>query len=300
MNGLVEKTILILLLMTTNSHAQQTKKDTSPPPSKPKFSAPTTKPKFGAPEVSDKKSDPKPKFSAPDGKTSNDQKPRTDPAHLSQKAQAAKEARSERKYQESVKASQPPKQKYTTSDGKQVEVRTAGKTVETIRNQPSTILQPEVRREVAVKHIHHYNYHHDYNWYSHQPVVYVGGGYSSAFWWMMSEWSAERRAMWLYHNRYHIEQDAYERGLRDAEVSRRVAELENRRVAINPDYVDQEFVSDPSIMYDQHYLEAAYNPTAKADPEAALAVLKVLGCLTLVGVVMFGFYYLVFVARWGR
>jgi hypothetical protein len=53
--------------------------------------------------------------------------------------------------------------------------------------------------------------------------MYIGGGYNPAFWWMMSEWDAERRARWLYHNQNTIERDAYERGMQDAKVAEYVA-----------------------------------------------------------------------------
>jgi len=80
----------------------------------------------------------------------------------------------------------------------------------------------------------------------------------------MSEWSAERRAMWLYNNRSNIESSAYQRGAQDAEVQARLAALEAQGTAPNPDYVDPELADNPDIQYSQEYIEAAYNPTVVA------------------------------------
>lgn len=298
----------------------------SPPPAPPKADPPkdSGKPKFSAPPntsppKSDDKDKEKPKFSAPPpkdpGKTpvvppkTNDlAKPKVDPNNVSGKAQAAKEARSERKYEESLKATQAPKPKYTAPNGKEVNIKPDSRQVAAIRNQPSEILRPEVRQQHTVTHIHTYHYHHDYNWYRTQPVVYVGGGYSSAFWWMMAEWSAERRALWLYHNRHNIEHDAYMRGVQDAQVAQIVARMEAQKVVRDAGYIDPEFNRSPHLMYDDDYVEACYNPVVvhqranhtPTDPGAALHVLAILGIIVLLGVIAFGVYYFVFQARWGR
>ena len=142
-------------------------------------------------------------------------------------------------------------------------------------------------------HVNHYHYSHPYSWYYSQPTIYVGGGYSSSFWWMMSEWSAERRAMWLYNHQNVIERDAYERGMRDAAVAARVAELRAGNTPVNSDYVDPEFVDDPGMMYTQEHVEAIYNPhVAGLDlwPLFWLAII-ILFCLAI--------YVLVFKVRWG-
>ena len=77
----------------------------------------------------------------------------------------------------------------------------------------------------------------------------------------MSEWNAERRARWLYHNQGSIERDAYERGMKDAAVAAELAKLKAQNVSANPDYVDEDFSDNPDLMYSQEYVEAAYNPT---------------------------------------
>lgn len=289
--------------------SQSDKPKFSPPPSAsspPKVDPPKndSKPKF-SPPPSTPKADP-PKGPSTTGPPKDSAKPKSDP-NVGGKAQAAKEARSERKFEESQKAVAPPKPKYTAPNGKEVSIKPDSRGVSAIRNQPSEILRPEVRQQHTVTHIYQYNYRHDYGWYYSQPVVYVGGGYSSAFWYMMSEWSAERQALWLYHNQNNIERDAYERGLRDAEVARIVARMNSQQVRRDPDYIDHEFNRSPHLMYDDDFVEAAYNPTVvqhrtnttPTDPGAALNVLAILGCIVLGGLILWGVYYLVFRARIG-
>ena len=92
----------------------------------------------------------------------------------------------------------------------------------------------------------------------------MGGGYSSAYWYMMMEWSAQRRAMWFYNNRSNISASAYQRGVQDAEVQQRLAALEAGGTAPNADYVDPEMADNPGMQYSQDYVEAAYNPTVVA------------------------------------
>lgn len=127
--------------------------------------------------------------------------------------------------------------------------------------------------------------------------MYVGGGYSPAFWWMMSEWDAERRARWLYNNQNKIERDAYERGMQDAKVAEYVAKMKAENTPVNSDYVDDEFKDDPSAMYTQEHLEAVYNPTVV---DHSRTVLIVIGVVFLGGLTIMGLGWLVFIKRWGK
>jgi hypothetical protein len=216
---------------------------------------------------------------------------------MSEKARANKEVASQKKYQESVKATAPPKPSYTTNDGKKVDVRTNSKNVEYIRNQPSSRLTPEYRERNINIHVTNFGYAHPYSYYCGQPAFYVGGGYSSVFWWMMMDWSAERRAMWLYNHQHEIDRSAYERGMRDAQVSQQVAQLQARNFQPDPDYVDPEFKDDPSMQYDQHFVEAAYNPTV-VETHSSTSVLAIIGGGVIVFLVAVGIYVLVFKVRW--
>jgi hypothetical protein len=148
-------------------------------------------------------------------------------------------------------------------------------------------------------HIHNYGYSRPYDWYYSQPTFYVGGGYSSAFWWMMmTDWTAERRAYWLYHNQANIERDAYERGMKDAAVAAEIAKLKAQGVKPNPDYVDKEFSDNPDLMYDQDYVEAAYNPVVVEEHSSGVGtVLLWFLVIIIAGAVV---CILVFKVRWGR
>lgn len=110
---------------------------------------------------------------------------------------------------------------------------------------------------------------------------------------MMSEWSAERRARWLYHNQNVIEREAYERGMKDAAVAAELARLQTEGVQPNPDYVDDEFKENPDLMYEQEYVEAAYNPVVvETRPQGS--------ALRILGVCCFLAYLLFFKIRWGN
>ena len=226
------------------------------------------------------------------GDNASSKKPTSQTA--STKANAAKEAQSQRIYEESKKATAPPKPAYKTPEGRTVNVRTDSAVVKTIRNNPSTYYNQPARQQRSETHIHHHHYSQPYDWYYSQPRVYVGGGYSSAFWWMMSEWSAERRAQWFYHNQNVIERDAYERGMRDAAVANRVAELKAQGARVDPDYVDPEFSQDPSLMYTQDHIEAVYNP--KVSNNHALTIFL---WIIIISFVLFSAYVLLFRVRWG-
>lgn len=116
----------------------------------------------------------------------------------------------------------------------------------------------------------------------------------------MTEWSAERRAQWLYHNRDTIERDAYERGMKDAQVAQLVASMEAKQVARDPNYIDPEFKDDPSLMYDQEYIEAVYNPTVKESSGAGYVVLWIFCGLLVVAVVGAAGYVVLFKLRFNK
>jgi hypothetical protein len=207
----------------------------------------------------------------------NNQKPNAGSGGIAQseKARAAKQESSRKEYVAQQKASAPPKEKYVRSDGKEVKIDAKSKVTETIRNRPSTDYTPERRTVRVTEHVTHYHYHHPYSWYGSQPYVYVGNGYSSSFFWiMMYEWDAQRRADWLYHNRDRIERSAYDQGIRDAQVQARLSELERQRVPRNRDYIDRDFTSNPDLMFDDDYVEAAYNPQIRVSAPPSQVVVS--------------------------
>ena len=54
-----------------------------------------------------------------------------------------------------------------------------------------------------------------------------------------------------------------------------------QNVTPNPDYLDNEFAQDPSVMYTQEYIEAAYNPEVSTGGGVALTIL--LGIVIITG-----------------
>lgn len=115
---------------------------------------------------------------------------------------------------------------------------------------------------------------------------------------MMMEWNAERRARWLYNNQANIEAAAYQEGMKDAAVAAELARLKAENTAVDPNYVDSEFKDNPDLMYDQDYVEAAYNPTV-VEPQGS-SVLSVLATLVIIGVIGYIVYFLVFKMRFGN
>ena len=113
------------------------------------------------------------------------------------------------------------------------------------------------------------------------------------------EWNAERRARWLYNHQSTIDQAAYQKGMQDAQVAAEIARLKAENAAVDPDYVDPEFADNPDLMYDQEFVEAAYNPTV-VQPVQKHSWLQVFVWLIIVGVLFFVAYWLVFKFRFGE
>lgn len=100
------------------------------------------------------------------------------------------------------------------------------------------------------------NYSHPYGYYASQPYINVGGGYSPIFWWMMMEWSADRRAEWMYHHQNTMNQTVYkETIIKDPELAAEIEKLKAANVAVNPEYVDKDFKDNPDLMYSQEYIQ---------------------------------------------
>lgn len=104
--------------------------------------------------------------------------------------------------------------------------------------------------------------------------------------------------MWLYHNQNHIEKSAYERGMQDAAVAAELAKLKAANAKIDPDYVDPEFKEDPSLMYDDEYVQAAYNPKVVETPEKKSSFLWTVVWYTFILGAIGGVVWLVFIKKW--
>lgn len=300
---------------SSSSSSKKPKFGSSSSSSKPKFgssSKPSTsssKPKFGSsssskkPSAGSSTSSSKPKFGS-GSKPSTSQRPSSPGSSRpstssSAKTRAAQQATSKRKYEETKRATAPPKPSYTNSHGKTVNVRRDSATVKSIRSRPSSYYTPAAREQRVTVHVSNH-YSHPYSYYHSQPYYYVGGGYSSAFWYMMMEWNAERRARWLYHNRSNIDSAAYQRGIQDAEVQARLAALEAQNTPRNTDYVDPEFADNPDMQYSQEYIEAAYNPTVVASSGNAGAAGTAFVWIIVIFVGVIAVWFVMTKLRWGN
>jgi hypothetical protein len=153
---------------------------------------------------------------------------------------------------------QQPKSTYTTPNGKSVQIDKNAPQVSNIRNNLDT--HKYETRNTRIEHHYHTHYGDRYGYYRSQPIIYVGGGYSSLFWYSMLDWSLERRAAWLYHNQYTIDSALYNQQLQNAELRVEIERLKARNVSVNKSYVDPEFNNNVDLMYDDNYVQAVYNP----------------------------------------
>ncbi len=99
--------------------------------------------------------------------------------------------------------------------------------------------------------------HNYYAPYWSRPVVVYNDNYNSFFWWWLLDQSLEDRAYWAYHHRYDMD-DARYRSLvyQDLALENRVAELEQRQVPRDPNYVPAGM--DRDLMYTDNYVNRVY------------------------------------------
>lgn len=157
------------------------------------------------------------------------------------------------------KPSSAPKSSYKSKSGKTVNIDPNSSSTKNVRSMSSN---DYANRSTRVERHYHTHYGDRYDYYRSQPHVYVGGGYSSLFWYSMMDWSLERRAMWLYHNQHSINAQLYQQQLQNAQLQAQIAQLQAQGVARNPNYVDSEYANSPDLMYSDEYVTAAYNPVA--------------------------------------
>lgn len=131
----------------------------------------------------------------------------------------------------------------------------------TSKIQTTTTKEEVAQRPQRIEHHYHRYYGDRYTTYRSQPYIDIGGGYSPIFWYAMADWSAERRAMWFYHNQNTINRDLYEQELRkNSALAAEVNRLHTQNVSVNPQYVDKEFVDNPDLMYSDAVVAAAVKP----------------------------------------
>lgn len=160
-----------------------------------------------------------------------------------------------------------------------------------ITTKPATEYTPKARESRYTKVINN-NYSHPYSYYAAQPQINIGGGWSPVFWYMMGEWSADRRAEWLYHHGSTVNTTVYNQTLeQNPEVKAKLEELKEQNVPVNPEYTDKDFKDNPDLMYTQTVVE---QHVPYRFPWGSVLEWFLIGC----GVSIFG--YVMFFQRFGR
>lgn len=146
-----------------------------------------------------------------------------------------------------------------------------------------------------------------YRGYTSRPVVVYQDPYSSMFWWWLLDQSLDQRAMWAYHHQNRMDQVRYRDLLtKDAQLERRVKELEGQGVARDPNYKVPGM--DPDLMYSDQYVDAVYNPQPTATETLPLrntgrsAFGSAVRTLAIILAILAGLIFvawLVFFKRWG-
>lgn len=201
-------------------------------------------------------------------------------------AQAKKREESRKVYTKSNES----RNTYKTPSGTTVNVDKSAKQTKVVRD---SLDQNEFNnRKQRVEHHYHRHYGSRYDSYRNRPYIDVGGGYSTLFWWSMLDWQLDRQAMWLYHHQNTVNQQLYAETLaQNANLKAEVDKLKANNVAVDPNYVDNEYKDNPDLMYSDEYVEAVYNPTTKANnPRLGLAFAILFG-LAVVAILIYVVFF---------
>lgn len=163
-------------------------------------------------------------------------------------------------YIKTARAINPPESSYKTKDGNEVYIRKNSNHVKFIRNQDLSFFTKENVLNSKKEHLQKFNYKFPFELYVFGGNFFVGGGYSSFYWNLMAEWKLDRRAKWIYNNQNTIDQNFYKKVLEDPETLKEINKYKNEKLQIDPDYCDPEIQYKPSLMYENSYIHAAYNP----------------------------------------
>lgn len=156
---------------------------------------------------------------------------------------------------------QQPRPAYTDAGGRTHPVDPRDRQVEDLRRQLDyeRWANRAQRRQVF--------YHNYYTGLPPGPVVTVyHDPYSNFFWWWLWSQSLDNQARWAYHHRYTMDDARYRDLLaRNQALETKVNELEAQKLPRDPTYRPPG-LSDPDLMYNDDYVEAAYNPTPEPEP----------------------------------
>ena len=239
----------------------------------------------------------KPTESQPASAKPNGSKPKSTFDQTAGNAKKQDESQKKWEQEQAAKRAAVPKSEYVAAGGKKVTINPQSTATREVRDITP---QQYANRTVIVEN-HYHNYPRPYSYYAGQPVVIVGGGYSSPFWYAMADWEIARQARWYANNEQRFLNGELNRELYDQRMQNAALRAEIARVKTedgfrpNPGYVDPEFQKPEArlAMYDPNFVEAAYNPA----PADSSMVWWVLGSISILVTLALA-YYLIFVKNW--
>ncbi len=182
-----------------------------------------------------------------------------------------------------------PRSTYTTSKGTQRPITANSPQVQTVRRTITHERYVTYDNRASGFYGSYYGNPHPYNDFF-SPFL-MGYMFSSAV-------NADQRAYWAYHHRNDMDDYRYNEMLsRDADLSRRLRELETQGIVRDPNYVLPQMQDNPDLQYDRGFVEAAVNPVV-AQPEASSPVKsgwtfsQVFWTLVIGGMIGYGVWYL--------
>jgi hypothetical protein len=101
---------------------------------------------------------------------------------------------------------------------------------------------------------------HFRNWdrWINQPAYDIGHNYHPVLLYAVQEWTPERRALWLYHNRDNLRTQYYKQLAERSDTKSALENVAASGVVRDPSYIDPEFVDDPDLLYSDPFVEAVY------------------------------------------
>lgn len=127
--------------------------------------------------------------------------------------------------------------------------------------------------------------------YATQPVTVYHDSFSPFFWLWLMDRSQRDRDLWVYNHRDEMDQQRYnDLARKDADLERRLNDLQQQGVAHDPSYTPPGV--DQDLMYDDHHVQQAY-----AENQSHSAWSSIFGLVTAGGVAYLIFFVPMFRPR---
>jgi hypothetical protein len=117
-------------------------------------------------------------------------------------------------------------------------------------------LTPDKFDQRAKRQIAHFT---EFTVWRSMPTMDIGHNYDSVLWRSLHYWPNDRLALWLHHNVDNIGFDFWKELAGKSGVRDELDKLKKQGVAVDPNYIDEEFVDDPDLMYRDEFVAAIYN-----------------------------------------